>query len=327
MKFKELKKSLSERIENVYILSCKNDEEDLYLKNSAIANITKKAVTSFEELNISVFGEENSDAERIKKALETLPFMSEKRLVLIKECENVKYDNILEILSNYIDSPNGSTVLVVDEKEGTKLSLLEKKENVVVVDCSRLDRDILYSYIAKTCEKEGVKIDPASINKIIDYTNSYMQKIDLEIHKLISYKFDTKEIQVKDIEDLVEKSDEYQIFELTNSLFNKNAERALYIVDDIIRNKRNVSSILSLIFAHIRRLFYIKVTKEKDEDIAKKLEIKEYAVKMMRTVADRISAKKLKETLILCKDIDYNVKSGKLDLISGIYNLIFAILV
>ena len=38
-------------------------------------------------------------------------------------------------------------------------------------------------------------------------------------------------------------------------------------------------------------------------------------------------AKKLKEILILCKDIDYNVKSGNLDLISGIYNLVFTILI
>ena len=37
--------------------------------------------------------------------------------------------------------------------------------------------------------------------------------------------------------------------------------------------------------------------------------------------------KKLKDILELCKNTDYSIKSGKLDLINGIYNLIFSILI
>lgn len=327
MKFKDLKKSLNEKISNVYILSCGQDKEDLYLKASAIGNITKKAVTNFEDLNISVFSEENSDKDMIKKALETLPFLSDKRLVLIKESENVKYDEILKILATYIENPIENIVLVIDEKEESKFKELEKTKNVEVVDCSRLDREIVYSFVAKSCQNSGIQIEIDAINKILDFTDCYMTNVDLELRKLMSFKYNEKIINEKDVENLVEKSDEYQIFELTNALFGGNGDRALYIVSDIIKNKKNISSILGLIYTHIRRLFYIKVSKEAPLEISKKLEIKEFAVKMMKNQSDKVSAKKLKETLILCKDIDYNIKSGKIDLISGIYNLIFSILV
>ena len=55
--------------------------------------------------------------------------------------------------------------------------------------------------------------------------------------------------------------------------------------------------------------------------------IKEFAVKKLKEQTSFVSAKRLKEMLVLCKDIDYKIKSGNLELITGIYNLVFSILV
>jgi len=85
--------------------------------------------------------------------------------------------------------------------------------------------------------------------------------------------------------------------------------------------------ILNLIYNHIRRLFYVKISKEDFKTTANMLDIKEFAVKKLSEQAKNISAKKLKEVLQKCFETDYNIKSGNLDLISGIYNLVFLILV
>lgn len=327
MKFKDLKKSLLAEIKSCYILSSMNDEEDLYLKASAKSNLIKAIVTDFSDLNLSIFSTENIDGNNLKKALDTMPFMSEKRLVLILENESKKNENILKILTDYVNNPNSTTVLVIDECVNSNFKNLEKLDNVTLVDCSRLEKDILKNFIIKSCRAKNIEIETIAIEKLIDFCDGYMVKINLEIDKLINYKLNEKVITEKDVEDNVVKSEEYQIFELTNALFNKNAEKALFIVDDIIKNKKNINMILNLIYNHIRRLFYVKISKETTDVTAKLLEIKEFAVKKLLEQSKNLSAKKLRNVLSLCEDTDYNIKSGNLDLISGIYNLIFSILV
>jgi len=327
MKFKDLKKSLQQEIYPCYILTCGNDEEDLFLKGSCKNNLLKASVNSFAELNTTIFSTENIDAVSLKNALETLPFMAEKRLVLIKEVEGKKNEKVIEVLKNYLLNPNPQTVLVIDECENTSFKTIENLENATVVDCSRVERELVMNFALKTCKEKGVSITASALNKLIDYCDGYLIKVNLELDKLINYKLDEKQIVEQDIDGFVTKSEEYQIFELTNALILKQGDKALYIVDDIIKNKKNINMILNLIYNHIRRLFYVKISKDDFKTTASLLDVKEFAVKKLSEQAKNISAKKLKEVLQKCLETDYNIKSGNLDLISGIYNLVFLILV
>lgn len=327
MEFKDLKKSLTEEVKSFYILSCGKDSEDLFLKASALNNIKNKVLTSFIDLNLNVFTNETLNSTALKKCLDTLPFMNDKRLVLIKESEGFKDEKIVDVLLEFSRIENSSTVVVIDACEKSFYEKLFKEEGVTVVNCARLDRNIIETFIIKTCSQKNVVIEKPAIDKLIDFTDGYMNNIEIELNKLINLKLDEKVITSLDVEQNCTKSDEYQIYELTNSLFNKKAERALYIVDDIIKNKKNVGGILTLIYSQIRRLFYAKITKASTQELAKLLDIKEFAVKKLIESCQNVSAKKLKELLILCEETDYNIKSGNLDLISGIYNLVFNVLV
>jgi len=327
MLFKDLKKSLTERVDNIYILSSLKDNEDLFIKASCINNIKSKVLTNFVDLNFNVFTNETLDAGILKKTLETLPFMEEKRLILIKESEGFKNSKVLEYLIEYCKKINPTSVLIIDCCENSYFTPIFKLDNIVLVDCSRLDHKIIESYILKTTKEKGINIDNFSMNKLIDFTDGYINNIDIELNKLINLKFEEKIITKEDVENNCVKSDEYQIYELTNSLFNKNGDRALYIVDDIVKSKKNLGVILNLIYNHVRRLFYVKITKIPLIDLAKLLELKEYAIKKLLEQAENVPAKKLKDMLILCRNTDYKIKSGELDLVSGIYNLVFSILI
>lgn len=327
MLFKELKKSLQDKIYYCYALSPGKDKEDLYLKSSCVTNITSRVLGQVVDFNLQVFTNETLNVNSLKIALNTLPFLSEKRLIVIKENETIKNKELLSFLKEYLLNPVETSVLIIDMCEGSGFEEIKTTENVCLVDCSRVEKSILESFILKRCKDNKISIGMETIDKLIDFTDGYMSKIDIELDKLISFKFNEKVITCEDVVNNVTKSDEYQIFELTNSLFNKNAEKALFIVDDIIKNKKNISGILSLIYVQIRRSFFAKICKEEPQEVAKKLEIKEFAVKKLKELTCDVSAKRLKEMLVLCKNIDYKVKSGKMELITGIYNLVFSILI
>jgi len=326
MKFKDLKKSLTIKIEPCYLLAPESDYEDIFLKSSCISNITRAVIQNCVDLNLSVFTTDNLVDTEVLKSLNTLPFLNDKRLVIIKEIDVKKNEKLIKALKEYLKKPNDSTVLVIDEKINSAFKTLEKEENVCVVDCSRVEIAILRKFVLTECDKQNIQIDLQAVNKLIEFTNSDMSKLSLEINKLVNLKLNDKNIEVEDIENNVSKSEEYQIFELTNALMRKDADKALFIVEDIIIGKKNVSSILGLIYNHFRRMFYVKISKNLSET-ASLLNVKEFALMKIREQNTGFSAKKLKDILELCKNTDYSIKSGKLDLINGIYNLIFSILI
>lgn len=327
MNFKDLKKSLKTEIHPCYVLSPEVDYEDRYLKSSCINNIITSSITNFSELNLNIFSTENLNETMLMNSLNTLPFLNDKRVVVIEEYDNKKNDKLIKMLLEYLKNPNLSTILVIDEKVNSAFKALEKSENVCVVDCSRVDSSILKAFILKECSTKNFQIEENAIKKLIEFTNSDMSKLSLELNKLINLKLFEKEIKLFDVEQNVTKSDEYQVFELTNALMQKNGDRAIYIVDDIIRGKKNINAILSLIFNHFRRMFYVKINSNNLSETAKLLQVKEYALIKIKEQSAGFSAMKLKDILYLCKNTDYLIKSGKIDLINGIYNLIFSILV
>lgn len=326
MKFKELKKSLNEKIYPCYILVPESNYEDLFLKSSCISNITKAVVKNYPELNLNVFSTENLNLLDLTNSLNTLPFLNDKRLILIKEFDIKKNEKLIEVLKKYLEKPSSSTVLVIDEKIGSVFSSLEKCENVCVVDCSRVEFQILNAYVDNQCKTNNIKIEEKASMKLIEFTNSDMNKLSFEINKLINLKKDIKLITTLDIEENVTKSLEYQIFELTNALMKKDAEKALYIVEDIIRGKKNISSILSLIANHFRRMFYVKINGA-NEETAKYLGVKLFALIKIEEQSRGFSAVRLKDILENCKKIDCSIKSGKIDIVNAIYNLVFSILI
>lgn len=326
MKFKELKKSLSEKIYPCYILVPESNYEDLFLKSSCVSNITKAVVKNYPELNLNVFSTENLDVNLLINCLNTLPFLNDNRLVIIKEFDVKKNEKLIESLKKYLEKPSNSTILVIDEKISSIFSSLEKCENVCVVDCSRVEFPILKAYVENQCKINNILIEEKAIMKLVEFTNSDMNKLSFEINKLINLKKEAKEISILDIEENVTKSLEYQIFELTNALMRKESDKALYIIDDIIKGKKNTTSLLSLIANHFRRMFYVKINGA-NEETAKYLGVKPFALKKIEEQSKGFMTIKLKEILEKFKDMDCAIKSGKADIINAIYTLVFSILI
>ena len=130
MLFKDFKKNLGQKIYNFYFLSCGKDKEDIYLKSSCINNLKNVVVPNLSDFNLQVFLSENLDVGSLKKSLETLPFLSEKKLIIIKETEQFKGKEVINFLKKYMLAPLSSTILVIDECENSGFSELEKFENV-----------------------------------------------------------------------------------------------------------------------------------------------------------------------------------------------------
>ncbi len=306
MKFTELKQSLKNKILPAYLLS----GEDLFLISNAKKSIITSCDLQMEELNLVEFSGDNLRMEDVVSSCETLPFLCEKKVVILNLFNKISSAEI-GLLNAYLQNPSEQTCLVVVDSIGIELTKAIK--NIENVDCNRLPYEVLCSWVQNSLKKMGKTISPNAMRDLCEFSNFYLVKIDNELNKLVSYIGDKTQIESEDVRTLVSKDFEYQIFELSDAIGKKDSVKAFKIINSLKENKDNSGVVVSTLYAYFRRMFFSVITKKDNFEIAKLLGVKEYAVTMAKRQATLFSPVKLKTALELCADAEFQFKSGKIN--------------
>jgi DNA polymerase-3 subunit delta len=264
--------------------------------------------------------------EAIQEA-NSLPFFGDKRLVIIENAvfltsakKTNKIEHNLDLLVAYLDSPLESTVLVIlapYEKLDERKKIVKKiKEKAKIVDVSPLDERALRNFLKNYLANENFAIETDAFEELIKRCDLNLALIMNEIEKLILYKTSSKEIDKKDVEILVSRSLENNIFDLTSYIMQKRFENALILFRDLITQGEEVIRINATIINQIRLFIQVKILLQDNLDqkaIANILKVHPYRVKLAIESVRKISLLDLKNLYQKLIDNDYKFKTGQGD--------------
>ncbi|MBC8824119.1 DNA polymerase III subunit delta, partial [Escherichia coli] len=91
-----------------------------------------------------------------------------------------------------------------------------------------------------------------AITRLIELTSGQLTTAMNELQKLMLYCFDTKEITIQDVESLVVRSLEQNIFLLLDKMIAMDISGALRIYYDLLKQKEEPIKILALISSQFR---------------------------------------------------------------------------
>ena len=320
MKFKDLKKSFASGMMPIYLVS----GDDAFLIERSTRLIID-ACNIDEGLNLSNFegGELKGNSEKLISALTSYPFMGDKRVVLAKEFYPLTAD--IKALKSYFEDPCETTVFIIANT--AKSDAILKMPNVTEVDCTKGDETVASMWIKSQAIKGGVRISQGAIDKIIDYSNADMTKINGEIEKLVAYALKSGEITEVDVEALCVKEPEYQLFEVVEFISAKKYENAYTCLMEMMSTSGDGQKLFVSLYNYYRRMLYSALSSESDVEVAKYLKIKEYAVKMARRQAKAYSIKRLKQIVDTLGEYDEKFKQGYVEQSSAVWNSVFNVLV
>lgn len=285
--------------------------DDIYLLNSKIDELVNK---EFKDIDRSVYDLDEKDLDDALLDLDTYSFLSDKKIVIIKNIENLNDDKKTTHLINYLDNSNPDNLLILTTTKfnGTKKinKTLKEKTNFIKLesDPNTVIKNLLKDY----------KLEPGVINKISIYSNNNLDIIKTECDKLINYKID-KTITVDDVEKLVVKhlgDSSNIIFDLVKYISSSDKKRALeqykllqeYNIDDI--------GLIGLIESQLRLLEEVSIYKKEGlykDDIATKLNIHPYRIQKTIELLNSTNISSINNLIKNLSEIDYKVKSGLID--------------
>ena len=248
-------------------------------------------------------------------ALNSFPFISEKRMVRVNEFYPTEKDFDGYLKGLFENPPLDAILLIVNSaKPKTGGAALSKKPNVTYVDCGKSDEETIQRWVQITCKREGVYADAITCGKIAAYCVCDMARIAKETEKLLCY---CRAEGISKLTDeivalLVYPDSEYKIYELANALARKNYSAYVKISEELMTKGFNEMSLLSSIASYFRNLYEVSLLSGSDKEVAAALGIKEYAAKKNREQAAKFKKGELLTFYESMFEAISNVKCGKL---------------
>lgn len=282
---------------------------------------------------------ENPMPDALIAAAETVPFMSDKRFLEIRELplitsEKTKdYDEDAAIakLDAYLSRLPDTLCMVIYARgkvDGKRklTKVLEKKATVVTFD--HLDDKSLNIWIAKELKKQNKKISADTCQQLYFAVGRDLNHLLSEINKLIAYCGERPEVTAGDIKAVCTTSMEYKVFDLADLVFSGQKAKAMTMLSGLLFDGVERLSLLPLLGNQCRRLRDAKVLNARGMqawEIAGKLGVYSSAVQRMLDLARRYRYAQLREAAQMCVDTEYLVKSGRIPDEGSLEQVIFRI--
>ncbi|MCI2031349.1 DNA polymerase III subunit delta [Limosilactobacillus sp.] len=227
------------------------------------------------------------------------PFFGERRLVLINkpyfftgEKGPAKIEHDLESLSNYLQHPEPSTILVFlapyEKLDGRKKIVKELKKTAVMIDTAPLDEVHARQQIQANLANDKYTIDDDAIDELVQRTNADYGLMDANLDKLKLLTYQTRHITRQDVKDLVPQSLDENVFDLVTAVLNHDQTKSIELYDQLIAGQQPPLRINAVLISQFRLLLQIKVLSSRglsQGSLAQKLRVHPYRVKLgLRTV-------------------------------------------
>jgi len=178
-----LKSALEQqRFDRVYLFHGDDD----YLKDEKVRALIDRATDpGTRDFNLEVRRAAETDAGALGLALDSLPMMAERRVVVVRDVNTFKKD-ARAVLAKYLARPAADTVLVLVTASGAKpdAALIEA---ATAIEFRPLTEADLVKWVAHHASTLGLKIDERAAELLCSATGNDLALLSSEIEKLRSY--------------------------------------------------------------------------------------------------------------------------------------------
>lgn len=285
-----------------------------YLKKLYKDKLKIAILDGSDDMNYSYFEGKGVDVSKVIEIANTLPFFSNRRLIIIENSGLFKSQNDL---ADYIKEMPETTHIIFVESEVDKRNRLFKavKDKGNISEMNSMDEKNLKLWIASLLLKDQKKITEDSILYLISKTGTDMENIQNEVEKLICYAYDKEIITKEDIEEVCTTQITGKVFLMIDAIGSRNQDRALELYYDLLALREKPMTILFLIARHFNILVQVKELAElgyNNTVISQKTGQMPFAISKYINQSKNFTDKMLKEALETCTDVDEQVKTGKL---------------
>lgn len=279
------------------------------------------------DLNLEVLESLPKDVFELVNKCETLPFMAEHRVVVLKNTGIFEYKDkaALELLTEKIEKLPESTVLIIKETSVDKRKKLFKlfQTGGCVEEQDYLTEEQLIQYLGKWFYRYQLRIKTGTARLLLQRAGMELTGLLNECEKLAALA--TEVVTDEMVTALVPERLESKIFQLTDALGRKDRQAALENYQVMLQNRESVTGILFMIGRQIRQISQTKLLLARRTPVAemtKLLGVPPFVLNKLTAQAKLFQPEELDHFIRELVQLEWDYKTGRTDLEIGITLLI-----
>ena len=291
-------------------------------------DILKKIGYDPSDLNYSYFDMKEASYAEVELDLLSLPFFADEKIVILDhllDLTTAKKRNLtdedLKQFENYLENPSESTRLVIftEGKLDSKRRLVKllKRDSQIIEATTPKEQD-LKRYFSSQAQELGLQFVGDSLDQLLLKSGYDFGESQKNLALLQAYKEDGQ-ITLEEIEEVVPKSLQDNIFDLTQMILKCQIDQARNLVKDLRLQGEDEIKLIAILLSQFRMYSQVKIFSEEgqsESQIVASLsdlsgrKVNPYQVKFALRDSRRLSLSFLKQAMMTFIEADYAIKSG-----------------
>lgn len=291
-------------------------------------DILKKIGYDPSDLNYSYFDMKEASYAEVELDLLSLPFFADEKIVILDhllDLTTAKKRNLtdedLKQFENYLENPSESTRLVIfaEGKLDSKRRLVKllKRDSQIIEATTPKEQD-LKRYFSSQAQEFGLQFVGDSLDQLLLKSGYDFGESQKNLALLQAYKEDGQ-ITLEEIEEVVPKSLQDNIFDLTQMILKCQIDQARNLVKDLRLQGEDEIKLIAILLSQFRMYSQVKIFSEEgqsESQIVASLsdlsgrKVNPYQVKFALRDSRRLSLSFLKQAMMTFIEADYAIKSG-----------------
>ena len=325
MNYKELNKDIKNKeIGPVYLFTGAEYYIGHMMEKTLMANVISKGL---EALNLTIFTDKNPDISEILSTCETLPLMSKKRMVIIREPAQIgKISDKREIdsFAAYLENPSPTTLLIIyweqPDKRKKLYKILQKKGKIV--NYEKLDARDLENWIKRRLKIAEKTLARREMELFIQRSlylsneNKNMEMVDHDLNKMIDYVGDRVDITKEDILLIMPQTIEDGVFKMIDYAMAGKKGQALNMLNQFYLEGESPFGVFSLLLRQIRMLLMVKIYTQRGlpaKEVASEMKLAPFIVNKILKNGKNYPTDNLWNLIVIGAELDVQMKKGEID--------------
>ncbi len=287
--------------------------EDTYSSNQKVKFWKDQFIKKYgEESNIEIIDGKELEPSKFITNIETLPFLCDKRLMIIKDYLSKEKREDQKIISEALNRAPDFCIIVFHETgPPDKVGSLYKKIKKIgkLEEFTPLTPAQLTNWIQKKCKT----IDISTANYLAIHCGNELWRISTELKKLEVYAGPATQITKKMIDELVTPALSASIFKLTDAISERKPTQSIKTLETLKETGEELTRVFFMIVRHFRILIQVHEMAGKNENqhsITQKLKQHPFVIQKTLQQSRNFTSEQLEEIYEKLLEIDVKFKTG-----------------
>lgn len=282
-----------------------------FLLKTELDQLVTSFVREHTDMGLERLDGEETDYDRIRESLESLPFLAARKLVVLRAgSANKQFTENAERLLKEL--PETTDLVLVEPKLDKRLAYYKLLKKVTdYKEFNELDGGGLARWLVEEAKRQGGRLAISDANLLVNRVGVNQQLLSNELAKLLLY---SPNVTKDAILLLTEPAPQSTVFDLLDAGLNGQTKQALELYEEQRQQKVEPVQIIALLAWQLHVLALIKTAGNRDAStIASSANINPYVVRKSLSIARNLTLKELKDLVSRVRTLDLRLKSESID--------------